>query len=236
MRAFVRGLFYDNDKPSRTGFIGIAGFFLCLMAAFAVTGYVIVKGVKFDGYDSFLTWCRNAYNLILSHLLGAGPGSFGTSYGSESIAMISTVGGSIIDTTSLGFTTVNFTVGAAGAVNAGIVVGKSNREENFDDCALNMPYSNGTAAIKATSIPIYSAKFYNDNYEGTFSIVGDMVAITRRVNVEKAGEIHADMLRDWGVGGLNFTITRHIDINNDYEVTADILREWNTYHSYSYIL
>ena len=59
MRAFVRGLFYDNDKPSRTGFIGIAGFFLCLLGAFGVTVYVIAKGVKFDGYDSFLVWCRD---------------------------------------------------------------------------------------------------------------------------------------------------------------------------------
>ena len=57
--SFIKGLFYDGNKPSRTGFIGIAGFFLCLVAAFAVTGYVIVKGVKFDGYDSFLTWCRD---------------------------------------------------------------------------------------------------------------------------------------------------------------------------------
>ena len=56
---FIRGLFYDGVKPSRTGFIGIAGFFLCLVAAFVVTVYVIYKGVKFDGYDSFLTWCRD---------------------------------------------------------------------------------------------------------------------------------------------------------------------------------
>lgn len=59
MGAFIRGLVYDGAKPSRTGFIGIAGFFLCLLAAFVVTAYVIIKGVKFDGYDSFLVWCRD---------------------------------------------------------------------------------------------------------------------------------------------------------------------------------
>ena len=56
---FIKGLVYDNGKPSRTGFIGVCGFFLCLLAAFVVTVYVIYKGVKFDGYDSFLTWCRD---------------------------------------------------------------------------------------------------------------------------------------------------------------------------------
>ena len=59
MNAFIHGLFYDGNKPSRTGFIGIAGFFLCVLAAFAVTVYIVVKGAKFDGYDSFLTWCRD---------------------------------------------------------------------------------------------------------------------------------------------------------------------------------
>ena len=56
---FIKGLVYDNGKPSRTGFIGVCGFFLCLLAAFVVTVFVIYKGVKFDGYDSFLTWCRD---------------------------------------------------------------------------------------------------------------------------------------------------------------------------------
>lgn len=59
MRSFMRGLLYDNGKPSRTGFIGVCGFFLCVFAAFAVTVYIVVKGAKFDGYDSFLSWCRD---------------------------------------------------------------------------------------------------------------------------------------------------------------------------------
>jgi hypothetical protein len=59
MRQFIVGLLYDNDKPSRTGFIGVMGFFLCMLAAFAVTVYIVVKGAKFEGYDSFLQWCRD---------------------------------------------------------------------------------------------------------------------------------------------------------------------------------
>ena len=59
MREFLKGLLYDNGKPSRTGFVGVAGFFITLLAAFTVTAYVVIKGTKFDGYDSFLTWCRD---------------------------------------------------------------------------------------------------------------------------------------------------------------------------------
>lgn len=59
MKSFIRGLIYDGDKPSRTGFIGVAGFFLCVLAAFAVTIYIVIVGTKFEGYDSFLTWCRD---------------------------------------------------------------------------------------------------------------------------------------------------------------------------------
>ena len=59
MGAFIRGLIYDGNKPSRTGFIGVCGFFLCLLAAFVVTIYIVINGAKFDGYDSFLTWCRD---------------------------------------------------------------------------------------------------------------------------------------------------------------------------------
>ena len=59
MKSFVKGLFYDNGKPSRTGFIGIVGFFLCVAAAFIVTAYIVIKGVKFDGYNEFLIWCRD---------------------------------------------------------------------------------------------------------------------------------------------------------------------------------
>ncbi len=59
MKAFIRGLLYDGDKPSRTGFIGVVGFFLCLLAAFVTTAYIVMKGAKFEGYDSFLQWCRD---------------------------------------------------------------------------------------------------------------------------------------------------------------------------------
>ena len=59
MGSFIKGLLYDNGKPSRSGFIGVAGFFLCVFAAFTVTAYIIIKGIKFDGYNEFLIWCRD---------------------------------------------------------------------------------------------------------------------------------------------------------------------------------
>lgn len=59
MKQFIVGLLYDNDKPSRTGFIGVCGFFMCMLAAFVTTAYIVIKGAKFEGYGEFLTWCRD---------------------------------------------------------------------------------------------------------------------------------------------------------------------------------
>lgn len=71
MRAFVRGLVYDDDgKLSRSAVLGVAGFFIPLAAALVCTGYVVIKGVKFDGYNEFLAFCSSVMLYSAGLLLG----------------------------------------------------------------------------------------------------------------------------------------------------------------------